>query len=211
MVRTRVLQITMLLLVALLAAPIAGAKEEKKPNFVQSFLAGVELGLGQFTEDLIVFPLIAKEKPERLAIMPNTWAKNIAYIEPDLPKRRFNVGVANNETKPLLLLGGTLLGGGKRDRLVTHDVLVEAGGRVEMRTIVTAPPKDGRKEAVPFRLGSSLAPPYVRERAEFNPTNTLVPSFVSHFLDFRNPDDKRKSLSALNASSELNKLWPTIW
>lgn len=205
MSRTRLLQFTVLALVALLAAPAATAKDEE-PNFVQSFIAEVELGLGQVAEEIIVFPLIAKEKRARLEIQPNTWAKNIAYSEPDLPKKRFNVRVANNETKPLLVLGGTLLGGGERDRMVTQDVLVEPGGRVEIHTIVTAPQSGNRKEPVPFRLGSALAPPYLRERAEFNPTNTLVPNFVSHFLDFRADGDKRKSIAAINASPELNKL-----
>ncbi|MDJ0523457.1 MAG: hypothetical protein QNJ90_15420 [Planctomycetota bacterium] len=205
MTRTRLVQFGVLALIALVAAPTALAKD-KEPNFVQSFLADVELGLGQFTDELIIFPLIAKEKRERLDIQPNTWAKDLAYSEPELPKKRFNVAVANNETKPLLLLGGTLLGGGRRDRLVTRDVLVAPGGRVEIRTIVTGGPSETRKEAVPFRLGSALAPPYIRERAEFNPTNTLVPSFVSHFLDFRNKGDKRKSLAAINASTQLNQL-----
>jgi hypothetical protein len=205
MSRKRLLQFTVLALVALLAAPAATAKDEE-PNFLQSFLANVELGLGQVEDQIIIFPLIAKEKPERLEIQPNTWAKNFAFSEPDLPKRRFNVGVANNETKPLLVLGGTLLGGGHRDRLVTQDVLIEPGGRVEIETIVTAPPREHRKDPVAFRLGSALAPPYIRERAEFTPTNTLVPNFVSHFLDFRKEDDKRKSLAAINSSDQLNDL-----
>jgi len=201
----RLVQVTLLLTLALAAAPTASAKDTE-PNFVQSFLGGIELGLGQLADNVYVFPLLAKEKPERLAIQPSTWADKVGYHEPELPKRRFNVGIANNETQPLLLLGGTLLGGGERDRMVTQDVLVESGGRVEIETIVTAPPGEHRSRPAPFRLGTALAPPYLRERAEFNPTNTLVPAFVTHFLDFRNEGDDRKSIAALNASTELNKL-----
>ena len=201
----RLVQVTLLLTFALFVAPAASAKDEEL-NFVQAFLAGVELGQGEVADDVYVFPLLAKEKPERLAIQPSTWADKVGYNEPEFPKRQFNVGVANNETQPLLLLGGTLLGGGERDRMVTQDVLVESGGRVEIGTIVTAPATETRKSPAPFRLGTALAPPYLRERAEFNPTNTMVPAFVTHFLDFRNEGDERKSLAALNASEELNQL-----
>ncbi len=205
MSRTRVVQLTLLLTIALLSAPLADAKD-KEPNFVQSFLAGVEVGPGQVTEELIIFPLIAKEKPDRLAIQPSTWAEKVGYSEPEFPKRRYNLAIASNEPKTLLVLGGTVIGGGNRDRVAPQDVLIASGERTEIRTIPAAPASDHRKTALPFRLGSALAPPYIRERAEFSPSSTLVPNFVSHFLDFRNDKDKRKSLSALNASTELNKL-----
>ena len=205
MTRTRVLQIALLLAVGLAAAPLAQAKD-KEPNFVQSFLDGVTIGTGQITDELIIFPLVAKEKPAKLNVTPSTWAEKIGYSEPEFPKRRYNLAVASNDPKPLLLLGGTVLGGGKRDRVAPQDVLVASGARVEIRTIPASPPSENRKTALPFRLGSALAPPYIRERAQFNPTGTLVPNFVSHFLDFRNEGDKRKSLGAINASTQLNKL-----
>lgn len=184
----------------------AQAKEEKELNFVQQALQGVTIGEGQMTQEVIIFPLIALKSPEKLAIAPSSWAKKVGWHEPDFPRKRYNVGVANNETKTLLVLGGTVLGGGKRDRMFPRDVLVPVGGRVELGTIVTSPSSERRKDAVAFRVGSSLAPPYLRERAEFNPSNTLVPNFVRHFLDFRNEGDERKSLSAINASTQLTKL-----
>jgi len=206
--RTRCFQTALLLAASALLAPGAQAKEKKDkgPNFVQAFLDTLTIGPGQVTDSMIIFPLVAKEKPERLTIQPDTWAQNVGYSEPDLPRHRFDLAVASNEPKPLLLLGGTILGGGTRDRVVPQDVLIEPGARVDIRTIPSAPPSGNRKTAVPFRLGSALAAPYIRERAAFSPSNTLVPNFVSHFLDFRNDGDKRKSLSALNASTELNKL-----
>ena len=193
------------LVLALGSAPMALAKDEA-PNPVQTFLPGLTVGEGIATAEVIIFPVLAKEAPAKIDMRPSTWAKNVGYSEPDLPKRRFNVQVANNEPGTLLLLGGTVLGGGYRDRVVPQDVLIPAGARVEIETIAAAPTSDHRKEALPFRLGSSLAPPYIRERAEFSPTNTLVPNFVSHFLDFRNDGDKRKSLGAINASDKLTKL-----
>jgi len=198
-----------LLLAALLLAlaPVAPAQaKDEEPNFVQVALEGVTIGEGQATAELIIFPLIAPKKPAKLEIKPTPWAKKVGWHEPSFPKKRYNVGVANNETQPLLVLGGTVLGGGARDRMVPGDVIVPVGGRVEIKTIVAAPASDQRKDPVGFRVGSSLAPPYLRERAEFNPTNTLVPNFVRHFLDFRNEGDKRKSLSAINASTQLTKL-----
>ncbi len=193
------------LVLALGAAPAAIAKD-KEPNPVQKFVDGLTIGEGTATAEVIIFPVLAKEKPEKLSIKPSSWATKVGYSEPDMPKKRYNVGIANNEPGPLLLLGGTILGGGHRDRVVPQDVLIPAGARVEIRTIAAAPSSDHRKEPLPFRHGSALAPPYIRERAEFNPTNTLVPNFASHFLDFRNDGDKRKSLSAINGSDKLMKL-----
>ncbi len=206
--RTRTFQTALLLAASAFLAPGVQAKEKKAegPNFAQAFLDTVTIGPGQMTDKMIIFPLLAKEKPERLIIQPSTWADKVGYSEPDLPRRRFNLAVASNEPKPLLLLGGTIVGGGKRDRVVPQDVLIEPGARVEIRTIPASPPSGNRKVALPFRLGSALAPPYIRERAEFSPSNTLVPNFISHFLDFRNEGDKRKSLGALNASTALNEL-----
>ncbi len=193
------------LVLALGSAPVALAKDEA-PNPVQSFLADLTVGEGVATAEVILFPVMTKEKPAKIDIRPSTWAKNVGFNEPDLPKRRFNVDIANNEPGTLLLLGGTILGGGSRDRVVPQDVLIPAGARVEIESIAAAPSSDHRKEPLPFRLGSALAPPFIRERAEFSPTNTLVPNFVSHFLDFRNEGDKRKSLGAINASEKLTKL-----
>ncbi len=205
--KTRLLPLQCLALCALLvlAAAPADAKD-KEPNFVQRMLEGVTLGDGQHTTELIIFPLLAPEKTEKQKIKPDVWATKVGWSEPEFPKRRYNVGIANNETEPLLVLGGTVLGGGKRDRLVPNDVIVPVGGRVEIRTIPASARKDQRKDALPFRVSTSTAPPYLRERAEFNPTSTLVPNFVSHFLDFRNPDDKRESLSAIAASDQLTVL-----
>jgi len=197
--------VALALVMALGAAPAALAKDEA-PDPIKNALAGLTIGEGIATAEVIIYPILAPEKPAKLDIKPSTWSDKVGYSEPDLPKRRYNVAVANNEPGPLLLLGGTILGGGKRDRVLPQDVLIPAGARVEIRTIAAAPSSDQRKEALPFRLGSALAPPYIRERAEFSPTNTLVPNFVSHFLDFRNDGDKRKSLGAINSSDKLTKL-----
>ena len=194
-----------LALVLALGAPAAIAKDNA-PDPIKSFLDGLTIGEGIATAEVIIFPVMAAEKPAKLEIRPSTWSENVGFNEPEFPKRRFNVNVANNEPGMLLMLGGTILGGGHRDRVIPQDVLVPAGARVEIETIAAAPSGDHRKEALPFRLGSALAPPYIRERAEFSPTNTLVPNFASHFLDFRNEGDKRKSLSAINASDKLTKL-----
>lgn len=193
------------LILALGAMPAALAEDEEQ-NPVQAFLEGLTIGEGIATAEVILFPVLAPEPPPKFDIKPSTWSDKVGYSEPDLPKRRFNINVANNEPGTLLLLGGTIVGGGHRDRVIPQDVLIPAGARVEIETIAAAPASDHRKEPLPFRLGSSLAPPYVRERAEFSPTHTLVPNFTSHFLDFRNDGDERKSLSAINASDKLTKL-----
>lgn len=192
-------------LVLIASVPAAARDGGKEPNFLVAVLEGLELGEGQRAENIIVFPLLAPEKREGLAVKPDVWSSSVAFSEPEFPKKRFNVDVVNSEDTPLLVLGGTILGGGYRDRLVPSDVIVPAGGSIEMGTIVASSPRDARKEARAFHISSATAPPYLRERAEFSPTNTLVPAFVKHFLDFRNEEDTRTSLTAINASEVLTQ------
>jgi hypothetical protein len=196
---------TLAVLVALvLVAPVpAAAEDEEAPNFLLAFMKDLVLGEGQPARDIIIFPVLAPKKPDALAVKPDVWSSKVAFSEPDFPKRRFNVGVRNNEADPLLVLGGTVLGGGRRDRLVPSDVLVPAGGDVEIRTIVASAPQDSRKDPIPFKIADQTAPPFLRERAEFSPTNTLAPAFVSQFLDFRVEGDKRRSLLAIMDSDQL--------
>jgi hypothetical protein len=49
------------------------------------------------------------------------------------------------------------------------------------------------------------APPYLRERAISSPSRNLVPTFVSHFLNFRPSADDRLSLAAIDEAPALAK------
>ena len=193
-------------LVVLLGTAPSVFAEDKPEHIVQAFLRSVTLGTPTTTDEVVIFPLIAMDKPAALDVQPSTWASAVGYTEPEFPKRRHDLGVINNETKPLLLLGGSLLEGGERDRVIPSDVLIPVGARLEIHTIVASPASEQRKEAKPFVLDAALAPSYVRERAEFSPSNTLVPNFAARFLEFRKEGDERKSLAAINGSDRLAQL-----
>ncbi len=192
-------------LVALLMPTTAVVAKDKEPNFIQKALQGVTLGKGEFTRELVIFPLIAAEKPPELDVKPNTATGRLQFAEPDFPKKRYNVTVDNGNDKPVLIQGGTVLVGGERDRLVLEDFLVPANTEVEFRTIPAASTSDRRDEPTPFNRSWTTAPSYLRERAIFNPSSNLVPIFVTHYLGFRNDKDKRKSLEAINESEMLSK------
>ena len=60
-----------------------------------------------------------------------------------------------------------------------------------------------RKEPVPFKLCDTLAPVHLRRKGEFDFSETLIPTFVARWLEFRNEGDKRNSLVAICESTKL--------
>src|SRR5436190_307869 len=98
----------------------------------------------------------------------------------------------------------TPLVGGARDRLVSQDVLVPPGTAVDARAHPAAPSSERYKPAKPFVTLPMLAPPYLRRRALQGASISLVPTFASHFLEFR-VGTEGKSLAAVAASPLLQK------
>jgi len=200
---------SLLVAVAVLAvvSPVVWAADEDPVKTVEAALRGVRLGKPLQAEPLILIPLIAEAEPKPLAIVADLKSKNVRFTEPEWPRRRFNVKVENGEKTPLLLLGGNFLVGGKLDRLLTRDLLVPAGKGVEIETIPAEYSRDPKAEEKPFRVGvkfgGSTSPMYLRERARFDPSARLVPTFVSHFAEFRDEGDKRNSLAAIDSSQAL--------
>ncbi len=199
----------LLVLVALvLSAPIAvraeddGAEDDKR-NFVQRVIGDIRLGEGIQANQVTIFPLVTDVVPVESDVVADTRTPNLAFAEPEFPRRRYNLEVTNNEASPVLLLGGTVLEGGKRDRLVPQDVLLPPGQTIEIRTMPAASVNDKRREAAPFEVSPILAPPYLQEKAQFGGNHNLVPSFITHFFEFRNEGDERRSLIAINDSNQL--------
>ena len=62
-----------------------------------------------------------------------------------------------------------------------------------------------RKTAEPFVMSDTLAPYYLRKKADFGANNSLVPNFVGRWLDLRDEGDTRKSLAALSESTKLRE------
>ena len=199
----RVNAIALLMFAVLLAAPAAADDVEPKDLFGKA-LAGVTLGEGIRAEQLTVFPLITEKEPEPLAVDSDRTAAKLIVAEPRWPEKRYDLGVANGGERPVLLLGGTIFAGGRLDRMVPRDLLLPAKSTGNVPAIPAEHPRDRRKEAKPFRH-AHVAPGYLRERAATDPTRALVPIFVSHFLDFRDDGDERRSLAALDEAARLTR------
>jgi hypothetical protein len=194
----------LLLLVA--PRPVSAAGEKDHGWLVQA-LSGVRLGDGVAVDQLILFPLLAKSDPAPLAVSADHQSSSLVFSEPEFPLRRENVEVVTDGETPVLVLGGGVLVGGRLDRLVARSFILTPGANVEFEALPAEDPRDRRKEPRPFFLrharGGAVAPPFLRERAIFDPSKYMVPIFVSHFLDFRDEKDSRRSLAAIESSATL--------
>jgi hypothetical protein len=197
---------TMLLAVALLAAaPTRGVADEEEGNFAQAMLKGLTLGQPVVTDQLFVFPLLAASVPETLGVESEPSVDTVDFEEPDFMRRRYDVLVKNGGDKPVLVLGGTVLEGGKRDRLIRRSVLVAPKSNLEAAALPASASSDIRKEAEPFGVAESLAPTYLRKKALFGGSALTVTSFIARALDFREEDDDRKSIVAIAESPKLKQ------
>jgi hypothetical protein len=192
-----------LLLLALCLLPALPANgQEGAPNFAAAVAARLELGDPIQTDQAILFPLVLADAPTDVGV--DTLASGtVTFAEPEKSARRDDVLARNGGARPVLVLGGTLLEGGKRDRLLANDTIVAPGAEAILRALPAASAADTRAEPAPFKVASSLAPLYLRRKAEFSTSQSLVPTFVAQWIDFRNEGDKRDSLVAICESNEL--------
>lgn len=194
------------LVLALALAAFPAAADETSKNFLADALAVVELGEPVRSDQIILIPLLLKEKPKDApAVVADRATPKLSFEEPAWPERRFNVDVRNDDDRPVLLFGGGVLVGGKLDRMVPRDLLVPSGATVEVRMLPAEYMQRYRSKPAPFTQHGTLAPAYLRERAIRSPSRNLVPTFVSHFLEFRAKGDDRLSLAAVDESPALAK------
>ena len=187
-------------------APDARAEDPTPEQMAAALKAGLgslRLGDGIQAEQVIFFPLSVEGDVQPLPLRPVLPGTSLVFVEPERPKHRDDVRVTNHGEEDALLLGGSLLEGGSMDRVVAHDHVVPAGKSITVATLPAAMTADRRRTATPFVLSEFLAPPFLREGAQFKGTRGLVPTFVSHFLDFRNERDVRRSLAAVGQSERL--------
>lgn len=183
-------------------APAAPAPAPKPEEVVTTALGALKLGEGLVAQQVILFPLILETPPPVLEIVPALGGAVITVEEPASGVDK--VKVKNVAAKASLLLAGTVLEGGLRDRVVREDVLLPAGATVEIATVPGSMSTDRRKEPKPFKVADFLAPPYLRDSALFRASSASITSkFISHFLEFRNEGDKRRSLAAIGGSDTL--------
>lgn len=184
-------------------APAAPAPAAKPEDVVTASLGALKLGEGLVAHQVILFPLILETPPPVLELVPALGGAAIAVEEP-ASGGVDKVKVKNVAAKAALLLAGTVLEGGLRDRVVREDVLLPAGASADVVTVPGSMSTDRRKEPKPFKVADFLAPPYLRDSALFRASSASITSkFISHFLEFRNEGDKRRSLAAIGGSDTL--------
>lgn len=200
LLRTLSVVVLVALVLTLGAAP-GEAKDEK--NFVQKVLEWVEVGDPIVTDKITLYPLVIPRALPDVGVVAATDADVVEFTEPDFPRRRYDLGVKNEGDKPVLVIGGTILEGGKRDRLVRQSSIVAPASEAELRTLPASTSSERRKVAVPFNVADSLAPLYLRQQAEFGGSVGTVTGFIARWLDFRMEGDERKSLVAIATSEKL--------
>jgi hypothetical protein len=180
-------------------------------NWAQTFVETLRLGAPIEADPLVLFPLEVDGTVEAAPIVVHTDAGGARLSEPVFPARSFDVEAANPGDRPVLVLGGTVLVGGSRDRLVSQDAIVPPGTAVDLRAHPAAPASEARRPAVPFATLGMLAPPYLRRRALQGASIGLVPTFASHFLEFRVDGSTSKSFATVAASPLLQRYCETCF
>lgn len=183
-------------------APAAAPAVEPAQALAQA-LRTVLVAEALVADQVILFPLYVLSEPAPLDVLAGVAGRNLRITEPETKPGKELVRVANGEPKAVLLPAGTVLEGGKRDRVVRFDRVIPANDAADVEVLPAAMASDVRKEPVAFKLQDFLAPSYLRESGQFTSSTTTVQRFVSHFLEFRNPSDARKSLSAIGDSDAL--------
>ncbi len=194
-------RVTLVLLV--LVEPAAA--KDAEPNFVERFLDGVSMGAPLQTDQVILIPLVRAEAPDATGVACQFDGTPLIFSEPEMPEHHHDFAVINPSDKPVLLVGGTVLLGGHRDRLVRYPVIVAPSASLEASALPAASSSETRKEAVPFTMAKFLAPLHLRRKADYGASSTLVPTFIARNLEFRDQGDERKSLAAIGGSKLLQE------
>ena len=166
-------------------------------------LGELRLGVGIVSDQIILFPLYAPGAPTAVPARAGVYGAGLVFTETEPKLGGQTVHVLNGGTGPALVVAGTVIEGGRRDRMVRYDRLVPAGEAIEIEVMPASMTRDTRAQGKDFRIADFLAPSYLRESGQFSPDTSVIPRFVSHFLDFRNPSDTRQSLIAVGESDAL--------
>ena len=199
--RTHVV-LAVLVLCALLCGPPSAIAKDSEPAYATEVAGSLRLGEPLVGTVAILFPLLLDQAPGEAGVVSQADA-GLTFAEPEFPDHRYAVEVTNPSEKRALLLGGTVLMGGTRDRLICHDTIIQPKTTVQVRALPAASTSDMHEEPVPFQLARQIAPVYLRRKADFGGSSSTVTSFISRNLEFRNDGDERKSLAAIGSSSIL--------
>ncbi|MHC4958879.1 MAG: ARPP-1 family domain-containing protein [Planctomycetota bacterium] len=169
-------------------------------SYIKDFVAGVRMGTPLQGELAILIPLIADSAPDT-GVTGQLAAEGLKFAEPSVSSHQYAVECTNTTDKPVLVGGGTVLVGGKRDRMLRYDTIVAPGATIELRAFPAS--TEVRREAQPFTMAKSAAPVYLRKKADFGGSSGQVINFIMKNLEFRDEGDKEKSLASIGKGKIL--------
>ncbi len=179
----------------------APAAEPSAP--ISQALRDLRVGAGIVSDEVILFPLYATSAAADSGVSAGVRGANLLFSEPETRTGKDVVRVANGGPTLALVLAGTVVEGGRRDRMVRFDRLIPANGAADVEVVPASMARDTRPQGKDFRITDFLAPSYLRESGQFSTDLSIIPRFISHFLEFRNPSDTRTSLLAIAGSDTL--------
>jgi hypothetical protein len=153
-------------LVALLAAPVALAQPSPAPELS---LGDYEAGEPVLAYNLAVVPLHTRKGPpydDYTVLEEAQAAKKVSIRELDADGTVRELRVHNRDERPLYLVGGELLLGGKQDRMVQNDVVLDPGERQRVPVFCV---EQGRwnGQSLAFQPALAVAHPDLRRAALF--------------------------------------------
>jgi hypothetical protein len=153
-------------------------------SYLDRALAGLIVDTPDIWGEISVFPLVAPAAPAPLAV-ESAWATSaLAIHDRTQREHEYDLLLSSAGEKPILVLGGTVVTGGKVDRLVPIDVLVPPKATGLDVDALTASARIGMRPPRiqdPLRVAHVAAPPYLRESAQYVRSHRVVRTFVSHF------------------------------
>jgi hypothetical protein len=168
---------------------------------------------GREYKTVTIFPIVLKEEEAGKPLLLETLAQaadrgRVTVHESTRPSRPYDVVFVSSAPRPVLVLAGTVLHGGKLDRMIAEDLVLAPGRTVEVSTIPAEYPRDlrkGKKAQTSLGVSARIAPVSLRRQALIDDDRNLVARFVSHFLGFRQVGDTRRSLLAVSESPALER------
>jgi ARG and Rhodanese-Phosphatase-superfamily-associated Protein domain len=189
------------------------AKDAPAPGTLEQMLDRVEVVQGREYGAITLYPLVLKKAETskdalRLEVFSHV-AKlsRVSFHESTAPGRQWLVQISASTPRPVLVPAGTILTGGRLDRMIPQDLIVTPGTTVAVRTVPAEYVRDQRRgAAIKMRMDASakIAPAYLRVQAALGAGTDLVPGFVSRFLTYRAKGEKHRSLEAVGASPTLD-------
>ncbi|MFP2930261.1 ARPP-1 family domain-containing protein [Pyxidicoccus sp. 3LG] len=159
------------LLLALLAAPLTLAQGNPNPTAAPELdLGDYEAGAPVLAYNLAVVPLHTRKAPpydDYTVLEEAQAAKKVSIRELDDNGTVRELRVHNRDERPLYLVGGELLLGGKQDRMVQNDVVLDPGERQKVPVFCV---EQGRwnGQSLAFQPALAVAHPDLRRAALFS-------------------------------------------